>query len=128
MGYAVFHISNDQHAGIGLTLAEAFTRIMALSHCDYIFHRIDRVMHLDLHHTDPVPECFGDNEHELRARYYPHYESRLVDDAMARAEIMRKFVLAGFMGYHVVRDNYPSFGTLSEWALREIERANAVAR
>ena len=44
------------------------------------------------------------------------------------AEIMRKFVLAGFMGYHVVRDNYPSFGTLSEWALREIERANAVAR
>ena len=47
---------------------------------------------------------------------------------MARAEIMRKFVLAGFMGYHVVRDNYPSFGTLSEWALREIERANVVAR
>jgi len=53
MGYAVFHISNDQHAGIGLTLAEAFTRIMALSHCDYIFHRIDGVMHLDLHHRDP---------------------------------------------------------------------------
>jgi hypothetical protein len=25
MGYAVFHISNDQHAGIGLTLTEAFS-------------------------------------------------------------------------------------------------------
>jgi hypothetical protein len=128
MGYAVFHISDEEHAGIGLTLAEAFTRIMALSHCDYIFHRIDGVMHLDVHHRDPVLEFFGCDEHELRARYYPDYQSRLVDDAMARAEIMRKFVIAGFKGYHVVRDNYPSFGALSERSLREIKRASAAAR
>jgi hypothetical protein len=128
LGYAVFHISDDEHAGIGLTLAEAFTRMMALSHCDYIFHRIDSVMHLDLHHRDPVPECFGGDEHELRARYYPDYQSHLVDDAMARAEIMRKFVLAGFKGYHVVRDNYPSFGALSELSLRETKRASTAAR
>jgi hypothetical protein len=47
----------------------------------------------------------------------------LVDDAMARADIMRKFLLAGFKGYHVVTQFDGPRGTLSDRALREIQHA-----
>ena len=95
---------------------------MALAECDYIFHRVDGVMHLELHHRDSVPECHYDDA-ELRARYYPEYRSMLVDDTMARADIMRKFVLAGFKGYHAVTQFDVPRGALSDRALREIEHA-----
>ena len=122
MLYAVFHISDPSQTGLGLSLVEAFTRVMALAECDYIFHRVDGVMHLDLHHRDTVPDCEY-HDAELRKRYYPHYHSMLVDDAMARADIMRMFVLAGFKGYHAVAQFDGPRGTLSDRALCEIEHA-----
>jgi len=121
MFYAVFHSSDDTQPGLGLSLVEAFTRVMVLAECDYIFHRVDGVMHLELQHWESVPECH--NDAELQARYYPEYCSMLVDDAMARADIMRKLVLAGFKGYHAVTQFDGPRGALSDRALREIEHA-----
>jgi hypothetical protein len=124
VSYAVFHISDDSQTGWGLSLVEAFTRVMALAECDYIFHRVDGVMHLELHHRDPVPECeCQQDDAELRTRYYPDHRSMLVDDAMARADIMRQFLLAGFKGYHVVNQFDGARGTLNAAVLREIEHA-----
>ena len=125
MGYAVFHITEDERrAGTGLTLTEAFTRMMALAHCDYIFHRVGGVMHLELHHWDIVPDAYRDDP-ELRDRYFPEHESRLVDNAMARVEIMRKVVCTGFKGYLAVRDNRSFASRISENDLRTIEHASA---
>jgi hypothetical protein len=126
MGYAVFHISEDaSQAGTGLTLAEAFARMMGLAHSDYIFHRIDGVMHLTLHHLDGVPDEYRDDP-EKRARYFPEHQSTLVDDAMARAEIMRKVVCAGLKGYLAVPDNYPLPSRLVQPELSFIEHRAAL--
>ena len=127
MGYMVLTLPDgDGHLGSGLTLSEAFHRVMAFAHCEYIFHRIDGVMHLSLHHVDGVPDEWRDDP-ELRAHYFPAYQSNLVDDAMARTAIMRNLLHTGFKGYYVVRDNYPdgnSLGPLSTRDLKLLEHAS----
>lgn len=98
MGYMVLTLPDgDGHLGSGLTLSKAFHRVMAFAHCEYIFHRIDGVMHLSLHHIDGVPDEWRDDP-ELRAHYFPAYQSNLVDDAMARTAIMRNLLHTGFKG------------------------------
>ena len=105
-GYAVSSLADDEgHYGTGLTLNEAFTRMMAFAECDFLFHRIGGVMHLTRHHREELPEEYA-NDTTLRAHYFPEHQSHLIDDAMARAEIMRKFLNTGFKGYHIVTDTY----------------------
>jgi len=105
-GYALFALADeDGFYGGGLTLTEAFTRMMAFAECDFLFHRIDGVMHLTLHHREELPDEYRHHP-ELRAHYFPEHQSKLVDDAMARAEIMRKFLTTGFKGYHIVTEAY----------------------
>ena len=128
MGYMVVTIAGgDGHLGAGLKLAEAFNRIMAFAHCDYIFHRIGGVMHLSLHHIDGVPDGCHDDDPELRTHYFPRYQSNLVDDGMARAEIMRMLVYTGFKGHYAMRDDqspFPNRGGLNERGYRLIEHAS----
>ena len=112
-GYAVFSLADDEgHYGSGLTLTEAFTRMMAFAECDFLFHRVDGVMHLTLHHREELPEEYR-RDPALQAHYFPEHRSTLAD-AMARAEIMRKFLNTGFKGYHIVTD-----ASLREQAAKE---------
>src|ERR1700683_299814 len=57
MGYTVVSAADDEGAqGSGLTLAEAFTRMMAFARCDYAFGRSNGDMHLSLAQSDDAPE------------------------------------------------------------------------
>jgi hypothetical protein len=75
--------------GRGLTLREAFTRLMALAERDYMFFRTGWVMHL----TTP-----GKPSGE------PDYESSLSVDAQARTAIMRQVCEHGMGLFRVVPD------------------------
>lgn len=94
MSYTVISVDDDNgHLGSGLTLTEAFVRLMALAYCDYLFHRVNRVMYIEIEHHD-----------QTRDAYIQQYKSHLADDAMARMAIMRDFVRAGFGSFCVVTD------------------------
>ena len=98
MGYTVFSITGDDgEHGSGLTLSEAFARLMAFARCDYAFGRFNGDMHLSLTQTDDVS---GGYETEPP----PALRSKLLDDHGARAEIMRRFVNRDLNGYRIVTD------------------------
>ncbi|MGD0143415.1 MAG: hypothetical protein ABSC92_09665 [Rhizomicrobium sp.] len=108
MGYTVFSVTDDDGAqGWGLTLSEAFARLMAFARCDYAFGRFNGDMHLSLTQTDDVSD--GDN-----AEPPPALRSKLLDNDKARAEIMRRFVNRDLSGYRIVTDD--------EWKLEEQRR------
>jgi hypothetical protein len=97
MGYTVFSPMDEYGAqASGLSLAEAFTRMMALARCDYAFGRFNGDMVLTLTPADaaesfpqePPPEC----------------KSKQLDNERARAEIMRRFLKHGFGGYRMLTD------------------------
>jgi hypothetical protein len=98
MGYTVVSMVDDEGAqGSGLTLAEAFTRMMAFAHCNYAFGRSQGDMHLSLTQQDDVPQGY-DTEPP------PALRSKLLDDVRARTEIMRRFVNRGVNGYRIMTD------------------------
>lgn len=98
MGYTVFSVTDvDGAQGSGLTLSEAFARLMAFARCDYAFSRVNGDMHLSLTQADDVSDC--DN-----AEPPPALRSKLLDDARARTEIMRRFVNRGVNGYRIMTD------------------------
>jgi hypothetical protein len=98
MGYTVVSMMDDEGAqGSGLTLAEAFTRMMAFARCDYAFGRSHGDMHLSLTQLADAPEGYGTEPP-------PALRSKLLDDVRARAEIMRRFVNHGVNGYRIMSD------------------------
>jgi hypothetical protein len=109
MGYTVFSALDDDGArGSGLTLSEAFARMMAFAHCDYAFGRFNGDMHLTV---TPADDASGGFEAEPR----PECRSKLLNNEMARAEIMRRFLKRGVNGYRIVTDE--------EWQREERRRA-----
>ncbi|HEY1749596.1 MAG TPA: hypothetical protein VGG11_22905 [Xanthobacteraceae bacterium] len=93
MGYTV--VDDEGAQGSGLTLAEAFARMMAFARCDYAFGRTNGDMHLSLTQSDDAPSETGPP---------PALQSKLLDDVRARAEIMRRFLKHGFNGYRIMTD------------------------
>jgi hypothetical protein len=73
----------------GLTLAEAFTRLMAIAGRDYMFFRTGWVMHMASPQKQP-----GE----------PDFESSLSIDAHARADIMRQVCDHGLGLFRTVPD------------------------
>jgi len=98
MSYTVVSVADEEGAqGSGLTLTEAFTRMMAFARCDYAFGRSHGDMHLSLTQSADAPEGY-DTEPP------PALRSKQLDDVKARAEIMRRFVNHGVNGYRIMTD------------------------
>lgn len=111
MNYTVVSTADDEGVqGSGLTLAEAFARMMAFARCDYAFGRSNGDMHLSLAQSDDAPEGY-DTEPP------PALRSKLLDDTKARTEIMRRFVNHGVNGYRIVTDE--------DWQREERKRCEA---
>jgi hypothetical protein len=104
MGYTVYSLADeDRHQGSGMSLAEAFAKMMALAHCNYAFGRIDGDLHLTVTPLDDVPEEYL-HDPAIRARMFPEYRSKYLDDEIARNDLMRRFLKHGLGGYHIVSD------------------------
>lgn len=114
-GYTVFSLADEYGSrGSGLTLAEAFVRVMALTDHNYVFRRIDGDMRLSLmpsndltflmHCDDTTEDCLTNLN--VRGVHPPEHRSQLTDDAMARAAIMREFLRHEFKGYQTVPDEF----------------------
>ena len=95
MGYTV--IDDEGAQGSGLTLPEAFARMMAFARCEYGFGRFNGDMVLTITQTDDTPEG-----HETEPP--PALRSKLLDNDKARAEIMRRFLKHGINGYRIMTD------------------------
>jgi hypothetical protein len=109
MGFTVFSVADDEGArGSGLTLSEAFARMMAFAQCEYAFGRLNGDMHLTVTHADDVS---GSEQSEPP----PQCRSKLLNDEQARAEIMRRFLRHGVNGYRITTDD--------EWMREERKRA-----
>jgi hypothetical protein len=97
MAYTVYSPMDEEGAqASGLNLSEAFARVMALARCDYAFGRFQGDMHLTLTPSDAADDVAMETP--------PACRSKLMDDAMARAEIMRRFIKQGMGGYRIVTD------------------------
>jgi hypothetical protein len=108
MGYTVFSpMDEDGAQASGLSLSEAFARMMALAHCDYSFARSNGDVCLMLTPAD-APENFP-------VEPPPGCRSKLLDNEMARAEIMRRFLKNGYSSYRIVTDE--------DWQLEERRRS-----
>ena len=104
MGYTVFSPTDYEGAhGSGLTLPEAFARMMALAHCNYAFGRFEGDLRLTVTPMGDVPEEYL-TDPAIRARMFPEYRSKFQDDEIARNDLMRRFLKHGLGGYHVVSD------------------------
>lgn len=97
MGFTVFSPADEDGAqASGLTLTEAFARMMALSKCDYSFGRFNGDYVLTLTPAD-APESFPTEPP-------PACRSKQLDPDKARMEIMRRFLKHGMGGYRIVTD------------------------
>ncbi len=95
MAYTVYSpMDEDGAQASGLSLTEAFARMMALARYDYAFGRIQGDLVLSLTPAD------GD----LPIEPPPGCRSKLQDSERARAEIMRRFLKSGIGGYRMVTD------------------------
>jgi len=98
MGFTVVSMASEDGAlGCGLTLTEAFTRIMAFAHCDYAFGRFNGDMTLTLTQADDASDGYEGGAP-------PALRSKLLDDQRARTEIMRRFVNRDLNGYRIMSD------------------------
>jgi len=84
--YTVLSLIADEPKAIGLTLDEAFARIMALSERHYVFARVGRVMRLYVSTAD-----LGE----------PEFESDLPTDIYARRAIKAQVCEHGLGRYRV---------------------------
>ena len=95
MGYTV--IDDEGAQGSGLTLSEAFARVMAFARCEYGFGRFNGDMVLTITQTDDAPEGY-------ETEPPPALRSKLLDNDKARVEIMRRFINRGIGGYRIMAD------------------------
>jgi hypothetical protein len=98
MGFTVVSMVGDEGAlGSGMTLAEAFTRMMVFARCEYAFGRFNGDMRLSLTQADDASDGY-------ETEPPPALRSKLLDDQRARAEIMRRFVNRDLNGYRILTD------------------------
>jgi hypothetical protein len=97
---------NDEQDARGLTLEEAFARLMAWAAVDYVFSRIDGTMLLQLVPTRSFsdfalldPERTRDRQ-SLRA-LCPLFQSEFRDNDAARRDLMLQAMKADRHGYSV---------------------------
>jgi hypothetical protein len=110
MSYTVVSLTDEDGAqGSGLTLSEAFTRMMAFARCDYAFARFNGDMVLSLTQADEVSDG-GETEPP------PALRSKQLDGDRARTEIMRRFVNRDMNGYRIMTDE--------DWHREEIRRCD----
>jgi|ERR1700679_1051145 len=104
MGYTVFSLGDDDgHLGTGLSLTEAFARMMAFARCDYTFGREQGDMRLQLKPLEDEPEEYFANP-ATRERFVPEHRSKLPDDNEAREELMLRLLKRGVRGIRIVTD------------------------
>jgi hypothetical protein len=94
----------------GLSLEEAFARMMAAAGSDYVMSRNKGVMQLFLmrNRLQPdMPHIDFDNkdDREMLRRMWPLFQSDNPDDADARHEIMLEAIKHGRDGYFVKEDH-----------------------
>ncbi len=93
-----------QHHGAGLSVDEAFVRIMALTETEYVFARDDGVMRLFLTNREARKgEPFSDDP-EFERLQNPDFRSPNPDDSTARQDIMLQAISGGRDGYFAVSD------------------------
>jgi len=97
MGFTVYSPTDEDGAqASGLTLTEAFARMMALARVDYAFGKFNGEMLLTLTPAD-APDSFPTEPP-------PACRSKQLDPEKARFEIMRRFLKHGFGGYRIMTD------------------------
>ena len=103
--YTVLSLEDDaDHHGTGLSVDEAFARIMALTETDYVFARDHGVMRLFL--TSPElrkGEPF-DYDSDFGRLQNPDFRSPNPDDSAARQDIMLQAISGTRDGYFAVSD------------------------
>lgn len=104
MRYTVFDLEEDWgNEAPGLTLEEAFARLMALAGCDYSIARDGGEMRLLFQRRQPQPEI-GFADAEWMDFMNPDFRSAVVDDNEARRNVMEQMIEHGFGNYRVVPD------------------------
>jgi len=103
--YTIVFLEDDSgHNGTGLSVDEAFARIMALTETEYVFARDHGVMRLFLtNHEARKGEPFDDDS-EFGRLQNPDYRSPNPNDSAARYEIMLQAISGGRDGYFAVSD------------------------
>jgi hypothetical protein len=97
MAYTVFSLTDEDGVqASGLSLSEAFARMMALARCNYAFGRFNGDMVLTLTPAD-APDAFPQEPP-------PECKPKQLDSETARAEIMRRFLKHGFGGFRMMTD------------------------
>lgn len=103
--YTVLSLENDaDHHGAGLSVDEAFARIMALTETDYVFARDHGVMRLFLTNGELRKGEPFDYDQEFERLQNPDYRSPNTDDGAARQDIMLQAISGGRDGYFAVSD------------------------
>jgi hypothetical protein len=104
MRYTVFDLEEDWgNDAPGLTLEEAFARLMALAECDYSFARDGAEMRLLFQRRQPQPEI-GFASDDWTDFMNPDFRSAVADDNEARRSIMEQMIDHGLGHYCVVPD------------------------
>jgi hypothetical protein len=104
MRYTVFELNDDYgREASGLSLEEAFARLMALAECDYSFARDGSEMRLLFLRRNPLPDMPFPDE-KLMDFLNPDFRSSNTANAEARREIMEQMIEHGLGRYCVVPD------------------------
>jgi hypothetical protein len=105
MRYTVFDMQEDWgNEAPGLTLEEAFARLMALAGCDYSFARDGAEMRLLFQCRQSQPEI-GFPDDEWMDFMNPDFRSAVADDTEARRSIMEQMIDNGLGHYCVMSDD-----------------------
>lgn len=106
--YTVLSLADDMgHYGSGLTLDEAFVRLMALAETDYRFERDGEVMRLTLApRLAPQAVAIVASNPQLAALMNLEYLSRMPGDEDARTHLKLQAVKGGMKQYIAVTDEY----------------------
>jgi hypothetical protein len=104
MRYTVFDLTEDWgHEAPGLSLEEAFARLMVLAGCDYSFARDGTEMRLLFQRRQPRPEI-GFASDEWMEFMNPDFRSAVVDDEEARRSIMEQTIEHGIGPFRAMPD------------------------
>src|ERR1700722_15874512 len=104
MRYTVFDLTEDWgHEAPGLSLEEAFARLMAVAGCDYSFARDGSEMRLLFQRRQPLPEI-GFASDEWMEFMNPDFRSAITNDEEARRSIMEQMIEHGLGTYRAIPD------------------------
>ena len=105
MRYTVFDLEEDWgNEASGLSLEEAFVRLMVLTGCDYSFARDGAEMRLLFQRRKPQP-VIGFASDEWTEFMNPDFRSAISNDEEARRSIMEQMIEHGLGHYCVMPDD-----------------------